>query len=215
MTERIEKTKAYLKESLEKSPYFKRYPGKLSYRYEHSLRVAAIGAQIARADGLDEEALVLGCLLHDLSYGREFLTQEDWLNHGRESAALARPWLLGLGLSKALTEELCYGIAIHVDDEADFEGERTTLAKLIGDCDNIDRYDSYRIYEVLESCNYSSLDIDGQLAWLTERLPRMREYTKIELSTPMATKLWQEKARFQLEFHERLYGQLTLPEQTL
>lgn len=211
MTERIERTKAYLKECLAKSPYFKRYPGKFSYRYEHSLRVAAIGAQIARADGLDEEALTLGCLLHDLSYQREFLTQEDWLNHGRESAALARPWLLGLGLSAGLTEELCYGIAIHVDDEADFEGERTALAELIGDCDNIDRYDSYRIYEVLESCGYSRMDIGEQLAWLEERLPRMREYTKIELTTPMATKLWQEKARFQLEFHERLYGQLTLP----
>lgn len=215
MTERIEKTKAYLKENLAQSPYFKKHPGALSYRYEHSLRVAAIGALIARADGLNEEALVLGCLLHDISYRREFVTQEDWLNHGRESAALARPWLSGLGVSEELTEQLCYGIAIHVDDQADFEGERTVLAELIGDCDNIDRYDSYRIYEILESSGYSSMSTEEQLAWLTERLPRMREYTQIELTTPMATKLWQEKARFQLMFHERLYEQLTLPGRVL
>lgn len=215
MTERIEKTKAFLQESLAKSPYFERHPGKLSYRYEHSLRVAAIGVQIARADGLDAEALALGCLLHDISYSREFVTQEDWLNHGRESAALARPWLLGLGLPEALAEELCYGIAIHVDDQADFEGERTPLAELIGDCDNIDRYDSYRIYEILEGSGFSSMDAAGQLDWLAGRLPRMKEYTQIELTTPTATKLWEEKARFQLMFHERLYEQLMLPGQVL
>lgn len=215
MSHRIEKTKTFLQESLAKSPYFARHPGALSYRYEHSLRVAAIGAQIARADGLDEEALTLGCLLHDISYSREFITQEDWLNHGRESAALARPWLLSLGLSPKQTEELCYGIAIHVDDQADFEGERTPLAELIGDCDNIDRYDSYRIYEILESSGFSSMETAGQLTWLTERLPRMREYTQLELTTPTATKLWQEKARFQLMFHECLYEQLTLPGRVL
>ena len=46
------------------------------------------------------------------------------------------------------------GIAIHVDDEADFEGERTALALTIGDCDNIDRFDTYR-YMII--CVHKSL----------------------------------------------------------
>ena len=102
-----------------------------------------------------------------------------------------------------------------MDDQADFEGERTPLAELIGDCDNIDRYDSYRIYEILEGSGFSSMDAAGQLDWLAGRLPRMKEYTQIELTTPTATKLWEEKARFQLMFHERLYEQLMLPGQVL
>lgn len=215
MSERIERTRAYLWECLSKSPYLQGHPGQLHYRYQHSLRVAAIGAQIARADGLDEEALTLGCLLHDISYGREFLTQQDWQNHGRESARIARPWLLSLGLSPDLVEQLCYGIAIHVDDESDFVWERTTLAELIGDCDNIDRYDVYRAYETLEATGFGSMDFTEQLQWLEKRLPLMEQYADLELTTPEATRLWQEKARFQLEFHRKLYEQLTLPRREL
>ncbi len=215
MTDRIEKTRSYLWESLSLSPYFQKYPGQLDYRYQHSLRVAAIGAQIARADGLDEEALVLGCLLHDISYQKEFRTMEEWNDHGRESARIARPWLEGLGLSPELTQEICYGIAIHADGEADFPGEETVLACLINDCDNIDRYDIYRIYETLESVGFSGMSHAGQVAWIEKRLPRMREYAVLELTTPTATALWQERARYQLAFFERMLLQLTFPAKVL
>lgn len=215
MTEREQKTMNYLWESLSQSPYLQRNPGQLDYRYRHSLRVAAIGARIARADGLDEEALVLGCLLHDISYRREFITREEWKNHGRESARIARPFLLELGVDPQTVEELCYGIAIHVDDEADFEGPRTVLAELIGDCDNIDRYDAYRTYETLESVGFSKMETAGQIAYLEERLPVMEKYRNVELSTPMATQLWQEKARNAYAFHVNLYRQLISPEEYL
>ena len=196
MTERIRKTMIYLRKSLAESPRLRRIPGQMDYRYTHSLRVAAIGAQIARADGLDEEALVLGCLLHDISYRREFLTEEEWQGHGRESAVLARTWLQSLGLLERQIEELCYGIAIHVDGEADFPGENTVLASLI---------------ETLESVHFGSMKATEQLAWLQEQLPRMREYTDLTMTTPEATRLWQERARMHLQFHERLLEQLTLP----
>ena len=50
---------------------------------------------------------------------------------------------------------MCYGIAIHIDDEADFEYERTPLAMSVGDADNIDRYDAYlRLYESLHVADY-------------------------------------------------------------
>lgn len=211
MTKRIERTMVFLRESLAKSPYLQRMPGQLDYRYEHSLRVAAIGAQIARADGLDEEALVLGGLLHDISYCGEFHTEEDWKNHGRVSARLARPWLQELGVEPDIVEQLCYGIAIHVDDEADFDGERTVLAELIGDCDNIDRYDVYRVYETLEGSGFSTMSAKDQLAWLEKRLPRMQAYAELELTTPEATRLWRERAQMQLVFHTRLYEQLRMP----
>ena len=40
----------------------KRYD--MQYRYDHTLRVADIGGEIARSEGLSEEALVMACLLH-------------------------------------------------------------------------------------------------------------------------------------------------------
>lgn len=215
MTERVKKTMEYLWENLSQSPYLQRNPGQLDYRYRHSLRVAAIGARIAREDGLDEEALVIGCLLHDISYRGEFLTEEDWKNHGRESARIARPFMLELGLDPRTVEELCYGIAIHVDDEAGYEGPRTLLAELIGDCDNIDRYDAYRTYETLESVGFSKMSAAAQVSYLTEKLPVMERYLDVELSTPTATKLWQEKARNTYAFHANLYRQLVSPEEVL
>src|SRR5690625_5120751 len=103
------------------------------------MRVAYIGRQIAKGEGFDQEVLVIGCLLHDLSYVQYFVEEDDWLNHGRNAAKLARPFLETLSLSSAQVDEICYGIAIHVDDEADFKGERSPLALSIGDADNIDR----------------------------------------------------------------------------
>lgn len=215
MTERIVKIMQYLWENLSQSPYLAANKGQLDYRYRHSLRVAAIGAQIARADGLDEEALVLGCLLHDISYRREFLTEEEWKDHGRESARIARPYLLELGLEPGLVEEICCGIAIHVDDEAGYPCERTTLAELIGDCDNIDRYDAYRLYETLEGLGFSKMGAGEQIAYLADQIPQMQQYMELELSTPMATKLWREKARNAYIFYVNLYNQLVSPEMFL
>ena len=56
-------------------------------------------------------------------------------------------------------QEICYGIAIHVDDKADFEGERTPLALSVSDADNLDRFDAYRIYQGLEFKVYSKIPL--------------------------------------------------------
>ena len=169
MFQRVEKTRKYLREYLAQSPYFAKNPGQFSYRYQHSLRVAAIGARIAR------------------------------------------PWLLDLGLAPAKVEEICYGIAIHVDDEADFAGEKTVLAGLIGDCDNIDRFDVYRVYELLEVNGFSQKETGEQLAWLEAVLPPVRQYRELAMSSPAATAMWRDRLDFQVNFYERLYRQLSGP----
>lgn len=208
--DRIAKTKAYLYDSLKQSTFFEKHPAKLDYRYQHSLRTAAYGQQIARTNGLDEEALVLGCLLHDISYSREFTSHQDWLDHGRESARMARPWLLQLGLEPQLVEEICYGIAIHVDDKSDFEGPRTPLSENILMCDNIDRFDCYRIYEVLENAQFSQMHYDEQLQWLEKQFPHLEGASRFAYGSPTAIRLWREKAALHLEFYKKLYAQLKL-----
>lgn len=157
MMERIARTEAFLREKLKESPYFAEHPEAGDYRLEHSFRVARIGAAIARAEGMDEELMTIACLLHDVSYCRAMLDQESWKEHGRASARIARPFLESLGLEPAAIGEMCYGIAIHVDDAADFPGERTAFALTIQDADNIDRFDAYRLYETLESMSFSKL----------------------------------------------------------
>ena len=205
---RIEQTKAYLYDCLKQSPFFEKHPAKLDYRYQHSLRTAHIASQVAQADGLDEEALVLGCLLHDISYCQEFADQKEWLDHGRTSAHMARPWLLQLDLEPERVEEICYGIAIHVDDEADFEWDRTPFCETVGDADNIDRFDAYRIYETLEYQSFSKMNLEEKQEKVTSTIDRLTKYKEMKLGTITAKNLWIQRLDYYIGFYEKLKAQL-------
>ena len=207
MTAREEKAVAFLREKLKESPYFIKKPEAEHYRLEHTFRVAAIGREIARAEGLDEEKVVLGCILHDVSYCREFHGHADWKNHGREAAKIARPFLTELGLAHAAVEEICYGIAIHVDNEADFDGERTAVALTIGDADNIDRFDAYRIYETLDGIDFRKMPLQEKIVHVEATLEKLEDHMKLHFATETATKLWRERVSFYREFYRRLAGQ--------
>lgn len=175
------------------------------YRYEHSLRVAAVGRKIAVSEDLDKEALALGCILHDVG---TFDCRDNPKEHGRVSAKIARKFLRTLDLSKEKVEEICYGIAIHVDDKADFHGEKTVLNESISDSDNIDRFDSYRIYDTLRYLRFHEMTVDEQLDYLNKVIPKLKGYTKQEFATKTATTMWTDNVEFQIQFYERLKYQL-------
>lgn len=181
-----------------------------SYRFRHTLRVAELGRRIARAEGLSEDALVVGCLLHDLAYSEVMPDEAAWRGHGRRSAALARPFVETLELPDADREALLFGIAIHVDDVSGFPGERSPLACSIGDCDNLDRFDVYRVYEQLERVGFSTLDADAQRAFVAKAQAHLRHCENAPVSTATARALWQDRLAFQNEFYRRLSAQLAL-----
>lgn len=181
-----------------------------SYRFRHALRVAELGRRIARAEGLSEDALVVGCLLHDLAYSEVMPDEAAWRGHGRRSAALARPFVETLALPDADREALLFGIAIHVDDVSGFPGERSPLACSIGDCDNLDRFDVYRVYEQLERVGFSTLDADAQRAFVAKAQAHLRHCENAPVSTATARALWQDRLAFQNEFYRRLSAQLAL-----
>lgn len=181
-----------------------------SYRFRHTLRVAELGRRIARAEGLSGDALVVGCLLHDLAYSEVMPDEAAWRGHGRRSAALARPFVETLALPDADREALLFGIAIHVDDVSGFPGERSPLACSIGDCDNLDRFDVYRVYEQLERVGFSTLDADAQRAFVAKAQAHLRHCENAPVSTATARALWQDRLAFQNEFYRRLSAQLAL-----
>ena len=127
----IQKTEAFLKQKLDGGAYLNAHPEAKAYRLEHTYRVANIGKTIARKEGFDETEMVIACLLHDVSYCEDF-GENGWREHGRAAARIARPFLGELGLPEPRIEDICYGIAIHVDDEADFPGVRTPFALTVG-----------------------------------------------------------------------------------
>lgn len=208
MTERIEKTERFLREKLAESPYFTKHPEAGAYRLEHSFRVARIAGEIAKAEGMDEEAMIIAGLLHDVSYCREFDGEHGWEDHGREAARIARPFLESLGFPAETVGEICYGIAIHVDDKADFEGERTPFALTVGDADNIDRFDAYRLYETLEHVGYSKLSAPEKRAHVEKILGKTERFLAMPFGTPAASSLWRQRITYYRGFYEKLLAQL-------
>ena len=207
-TEMIAKTETFLKDTFAASTYLQENPTDRDYRLEHSYRVANIAKTIAEAEGFDVTQAVIAGLLHDISYCEEMVTREDRMNHGRRSAAITRPFLENLGLPADAVNEICYGIAIHVDDEADFEWNRTPFCETVGDADNIDRFDVYRIYESLQWMQFSEMPLaqkQSQVDSITEKLTR---YKDMKLGTETAKKLWIERLDYQLGFYAKLKSQL-------
>ena len=206
---RLVKTADFLKTELSKMAFYKDNTQRMAdYRIEHSYRVANIGAGIARAEGLDVEKTFLACLLHDIGYAVDYDTEGGYREHGRIGARIARPFLLSLGYSAKDVNEMCYGIAIHVDDKADFEGERTPLALTVGDADNIDRFDAYRLYEGLHFRNYTDLSLEEQQAYIQKALSRLPTLREMPCGTGTGEALWKEKIDYQIGFHQRLLHQI-------
>ncbi|MBQ8264686.1 MAG: HD domain-containing protein [Oscillospiraceae bacterium] len=215
MTENIRKTLDFVKAGFDSCPYFADNPADGQYRFEHSLRVAHIGAEIARREGLDKEALTLACLLHDIAYSRE-IPAGGWNEHGRVGARIARPFLESLGLNPETVNDICYGIAIHVDDAADFDGERTSLALSVSDADNIDRFGTFRIYDAMRFAGFYEMSFEEKLAWTRKRIPDLERLRGIDFATVSAKAMWLKNLDYQIEFYTRLLHQLeqsTLPEE--
>ena len=208
MTERVQKTLEFLREQFEGSTYFKNRPADLAYRYEHSIRVAKIGAAIARAEGMDEEALAIACLLHDVYYRETFPEGYDIRNHGRDGARIARPFVKQLGFPDEVVEDICCGIAIHAGDKAGYEDRCTPFTLTVRNADNIDHFDVYRIYDNLCWKDFSNMTLEERLDWLEGLIPRLEELRREELATPTATAMWREKVDYQLDFHRRLLEQM-------
>ena len=209
--EMIAKTETFLKQKFDSAIYLNQHPDAKAYRLEHSYRVANIAREIAQAEGFDETELVIACLLHDVSYCEEF-GETGWAEHGRRSAQIARPFLAELGLAEARIHDICYGIAIHVDDQADFSGERTPFALSVGDADNIDRFDVYRIHETLSFDGFLGMEFAQKLEYCKKRLVRLHEIMDLPMGTKTAEALWRSRLSFYLSFYEKLVRRLECSE---
>ena len=203
----INKTIEFLYKKFDEGKYLTDNPQRKAYRIEHSFRVANIGRLIAEKEGFDETEMTVACLLHDVSYCEEF-KENGWVNHGRLAAKIARPFLSELGFAKDRIDDICYGIAIHVDDEADFKGERTPFALTVGDADNIDRFDAYRIHETLCAENFLTLDLDGKTENVKKKIALLKKWDALTFSTKTAEIMWRERISFYMLFYDKLLSQL-------
>ena len=205
----IEKTEQFLYESFAKKKNEEKTSADAAYRLEHSYRVANIGRSIAEKEGLDETCMVIACLLHDVAYSCDLSTPEEFRGHGRLSAQMARPFLQALGLTEEQINDICYAIAIHVDDEADFEWHRSVFAETVSDADNIDRFDAYRIYEGLYYANFHEMTLEEKKKKVDSTLLQLEKLKDFPMATAAAKEMWQQRLSFYTAFYERMGNQLS------
>lgn len=206
MTENVRKTEAFIKEKFLSGDNKDKFDW--IYRYEHSLRTAGIGQRIAKEEGLEEEALVIACLLHDIGY-INCKSKEDHDIHGRLSEILAREFLDSIGYDPELRDTICYGIRIHTEPEENYERRPTPFEMSISDADDIDRFDAYRLYSNLRYVN----DIDHMspsqmLEVSAQRIERYEKYINMERGTKAATTMWREVLELQIKYYKHLRKQM-------
>ena len=205
----IAKTEAFLRDMFSRSQWLSKNPADRDYRLEHSYRVANLAKTIAEAEGYCVTSAVIAGLLHDIAYCEEMSTREDRMNHGRRSAAIARPFLQQLGLSEHAVNDICFAIAIHVDDQADFPWQRSAFSEVVGDADNIDRFDAYRIYETLQYQKFSDLSLPEKTALVSGTLQKLTSLREMQLGSETAKALWLQQLDFYIAFYEKLAAQLS------
>jgi hypothetical protein len=200
---RIEKTAEFVKEYLWNAAATRTDTNfDPRYRWNHTLRVTNIGVQIARAENATLEHVVLGCLLHDIAL---FDDPVDYGDHGRLGAQISRPFLTELGLPTEDVEAICYAVAVHVDDKADFEHPETLESKIVSDADNIDRFDAYRL---LLFCRGELDDLDALVEKLRPRIKTLENYRARQImGTPTGNKLFNEKLDRQIEVFKAVVAQ--------
>jgi len=179
-----------------------RYPTTLDtpeYRWQHTLRVTSYGQQLAEIEGADREQVLAACLLHDVA---RFDPQDDFTGHGRLGARISRPFLQQLGYPAAVVENICYAIAIHVDNKADFDHPHTLEARVVADADDIDRSSMYRILQ------YCAPMIEDYPRLIEKAAKRLEELHQMRSSERMQTAAGQAIFATQLEQQIQFYHHL-------
>lgn len=202
----IQKTELFLKEQLDGCEYYQWHPDKRARELEHAYRTAHAAGEIARKEGLDEEGLIIGALLHDVGYCR--CAPKNREEQGRISERIARPFLERLELGAERVREICYGIAIHVDGKADFPGEATPFARSIRDAEDVDRYGAYGIYVNMAYIDFLRLDSAVRKQALADRLDFIQHELGRKRGTETARRMIDERLQYQQQHYGRVLKQL-------
>lgn len=185
----------------------------MTYRYEHTLRVAMRGQQIADGEGWNREPLIIACLLHDVGYP-ECRTPDDFNHHQDISAEVASVFLKHIDYDAKVAQCICRAIAFHariskVPDDA------TAFELSVRDADDLDGYDILRTYirggKVIGIngnwiCGeYNAAQIINGCA---DQLKQIEDSQNRICGTNTAQRLWREQLLLRKEYYEALLKQM-------
>lgn len=204
MNHLINETKDFLYSYLNQADYEQ---VEIDYRYEHSLRVANIGLEIAEKEKANKKVVVLACLLHDVG---KFECHNN-KDHGRLSAEISRVFLSALNLTEKEISDICYSIAKHVDGKAGYDYDDILEAKVVTDADNVDRYSSSKILQTKLWSLEVEATIEEHIEYYKERINTFLDYQKKQvLQTSYGNELFNRKLDLNIHFYNSLIEDLKI-----
>jgi uncharacterized protein len=108
--------------------------GDAAHNFDHVLRVAHLAVQIARAEGADEEVVLLAAFLHDAP-SEAYHTDRG--SHHRAAAEFARQYLTVHAMEKKRVENVVHCIEAHRFRDQSIQPQ-TLEAKCLYDADKLD-----------------------------------------------------------------------------
>jgi len=197
----VKTTRAFVKEFLNPQP--DRYD--MTYRYEHTLRVAQWGKKIAEEEGWNPEPLVMACLLHDVGYPL-CKDMADLKNHPKYSAELAEKFLKQIGYEEKLSASICKAIEIH-DQWNDVPEDATAFELSVRDADDLERFDVMRIC-MLGRSDIGERNANELIEICNTRLAEIEASYERRCGTETAKKYWEEELVKRTAFYKELKRQM-------
>lgn len=202
----LRETAIYLEKHLRES---KRFDFEVRYRYEHSIRVANIGIEIAKAEKADVIVVAISGILHD--YGK-FDTEKN-VDHGRVSSKLVRPFLETLDIDMSQVDMICQSIASHCDGLGENLQEVNSLeARILRDADRIDRFGFNKVFLRRFLDHQKALtDADNQMELTRRRIHILESLiSEDRMSTELGKSMLERRVDFQVQFYKRYLRELEL-----
>lgn len=203
----LKQTLEFLRQVLE--PDSGRYD--MLYRYEHTLRVTAIGQKIARKEALPEVPLMIACMLHDVGYP-ECSNMEELKCHPAISAEIAEQYLQKIQYEQSMTESICRAISIH-DVVENLPEWATPLELSVRDADDIDRFDEMRMC-ILGYHDIGERSAEEIIEICHKRLELAGGSRNRVCGTNTAKKMWLEQVKLHENFYRGLLEQMQLTGET-
>ncbi|MFA4818013.1 MAG: HD domain-containing protein [Parcubacteria group bacterium] len=129
MTKKIEEVKKFAEKHLADD-------SDSAHNIEHVMRVYNLAIKLAEKEKVDLDIIKIAVLLHDIGGAKERKDSSGKTDHAVESAKLAKPFLIKLGLSKDKIEHILSCIVSHRYRSE--QKPKTMEAKIVFDADKLE-----------------------------------------------------------------------------
>lgn len=212
---------AYLSESQARQLY---QQGDAAHDFDHVQRVALLAVQIARAEGADEEVVLLAALLHDVptDHHAPVLDANVRAAHHLAAADFARQHLTQRNMASKRIENVVHCIAAHRFRDQSLQPQ-TLEAQCLYDADKLDSIGAIGVARA-----FAFAGAHGNRLWTeptsaappTEVKPSGADYTPVHefvyklqrllatLHTPTARQIGEQRHAFMVTFYEQLDAEM-------